>query len=360
MKRNWLYLLLFIVAPTLFFSCKKDSSTTALVGNWSDPGQIKGVGRSGAICFTIGDSVYYGLGYNQVNKPKYLKDFYKYDYSKNQYVRLADLPEKAQGRSDAVAFSINGKGYVGTGYNGDLTSNNYLTDFWEYTPATNQWKQVAYLPGWNNDPLNPGRRNAVAFTLGTNGFVGTGYNGTYLNDFWKYTANADSGVWTSVADLPFARANAVSFVIDNKAYVVAGDNNGSYTGGADRLYVYDATQNIWDRKRDITNTSTESYDDNYTSIARSNGVAMVWNDGVTTKAYLSTGLYNSGPQTTTWEYDPSTDLWSQKTAFEGTSRYGAFSFSVHNRIYVAAGRYGSTYYSDLWEFKPNDEYDANN
>lgn len=359
MKRNWFYLLLFIIVPTLFFSCKKSDSTTPLVGNWTSPSQIKGIARSGAVSFTIGEFVYYGLGYNQLNKPRYLKDFYRYDYSKNQFVKLASLPDTAQGRSDAVAFSVNGKGYIGTGYNGDL-ENSYLTDFWEYDPATDQWRKVASLPGWTIDANNPGRRNAVAFAIGAEGFVGTGNNGTYLNDFWKYTPNADSGVWTPVADLPFARQNAVSFVIDNKGYVVTGDNNNSYISGAERLYVYDPAQNVWERKRDITNTSTESYDDNYTSIARSNGVAMVMNDGTQTKAYISTGIYNSSPMSTTWEYNPSTDLWTQKTQFEGASRRGAFGFSVGNRIFVACGTNGSSYYSDIWEFKPTEEYDANN
>jgi len=373
MKKNWLYLLLIIVTPLLIFSCKKDTSATTLVGNWSEPGQIKGY-RVGAISFTIGDSAYYGLGYNQNNKPnqRYLKDFYKYDCVTNQYTKLADFP--GDGRSDAVAFSINGRGYVGTGYNADDTAGiYYLKDFWEYNPAANKWTKMAHLPAEKMDPNNIGRRNAVAFAIDNYGYVGTGLNNNnYLNDFWKFTANADTGVWVNVADLPFARANAAAFVLtdptDNvtKGYIVTGDNNGSYghSGGADRLYAYNPATNIWEKKRDIAPTSTtDSYDDNY-NIVRSNAVALVWSDGNKTKAYVTTGTNNT-VLNDTWEYDPGTDLWIQKTSFEGGPRSSAFGFSIKDkankiRIFVAAGKSGSSLYSDIWEFNPNAEYDAYN
>lgn len=43
-------------------------------------------------------------------------------------------------RQDAVCFSIEGKGYVGTGEGGDY---NHLKDFWEYDPDLNIWTPVA-------------------------------------------------------------------------------------------------------------------------------------------------------------------------------------------------------------------------
>ena len=43
---------------------------------------------------------------------------------------------------DAVGFSIGSKGYIGTGYNGSL-----YKDFWEYDPATNAWTQKADFGG---------------------------------------------------------------------------------------------------------------------------------------------------------------------------------------------------------------------
>lgn len=45
-------------------------------------------------------------------------------------------------RYGAVSFSINGKGYIGTGYN-----NVPKNDFWEFDPATNSLTQKANFGG---------------------------------------------------------------------------------------------------------------------------------------------------------------------------------------------------------------------
>jgi hypothetical protein len=117
--------------------------------------------------------------------------------------------------------------------------------------------------------------------------------------------------------------------------------------------MYDATTDTWTEKRKITNSSDESYDDDY-NIVRSAAVAFV----IEGKAYLSTGQ-NSGYSTTTWEYDPTTDLWDEKTAFSGTTREGAIGFSVNNRGYVALGRSSSLRLDDVREFQPSIETDDN-
>jgi hypothetical protein len=78
----------------------------------------------------------------------------------------------------AVGFSINGKGYVGTGEFG-YTS---LKDLWEYDPVIDQWTQLEDFPGGE-------RRYAAGFSIGDKGYVGTGWsiNGDNLNDFWEFT-----------------------------------------------------------------------------------------------------------------------------------------------------------------------------
>ena len=47
-------------------------------------------------------------------------------------------------RDDAVGFSINGKGYAGSGREIGFALTN---DFFEYDPDTAQWTEVASLPG---------------------------------------------------------------------------------------------------------------------------------------------------------------------------------------------------------------------
>src|SRR4051812_48346348 len=47
-------------------------------------------------------------------------------------------------RMGAVSFSINDKGYLGTG--GDFVGA-YYDDFWQYDPVTDTWTQKANFPG---------------------------------------------------------------------------------------------------------------------------------------------------------------------------------------------------------------------
>lgn len=56
------------------------------------------------------------------------------------FITLKNLASFTDRRTEAVAFSIGNKGYVGTGsYNSYPTP---LDDFWEYTPETNTWLKL--------------------------------------------------------------------------------------------------------------------------------------------------------------------------------------------------------------------------
>ncbi|MFX8000692.1 hypothetical protein ABTK84_19500, partial [Acinetobacter baumannii] len=82
---------------------------------------------------------------------------------------------------------------------------------------------------------------------------------------------------------------AAVMVYGNKAYIVSGTNNGV---AVNEMWVFDptgATGGSWTQKRNITNTSTDSYDDAYTTITRSNAVAFVIGD----YGYLTTGINGS-------------------------------------------------------------------
>ncbi|HEY4786392.1 MAG TPA: galactose oxidase [Bacteroidales bacterium] len=348
MKKSGLFLFSLVLTTLIFFSCSKSTDNTTYIGNWSLRNGSIG-GRTGAVCFVIGDSAYIGLGYNQSVSPRYFTSFYRYTAYNNQMKQVKDF--KGIGRTNAVAFSVNNKGYVGLGFN-DTQDNYYLKDFYEYDPATNSWRDVSTFD-------TVGRRGAVAFAIGNNGYVGTGLDGQgrYLSDFWKFTPDAGQGKWDPIPGIPFSRANATTFVLNGMGYVVTGDNNSSYSSsaGADRFYRYNPSSNAWEELRRIANVSTESYDDNY-NIVRSyaSGFASA------TKGYVTCGSTNGGARSDTWEYDPSNDIWTQKTSFEGSARSQAVGFIVSSKLMVGTGSSGSSYYDDIWEFKPDTTYDPLN
>lgn len=80
-------------------------------------------------------------------------------------------------RATSVGFSLNGKGYLGTGQDASGT----LQDFWEYDPTADTWTLRTPLPGVD-------RSAAVAFALNDKGYVATGGNvNGVLGDVWEYT-----------------------------------------------------------------------------------------------------------------------------------------------------------------------------
>jgi hypothetical protein len=148
------------------------------------PGQSENL-----VYFVIGDELYIGLGTDYY---MYYNEFYRYSFASNNWTRLNDFPGKP--RDGAVAFTLNGKGYMGTGRN--YREGAYLTDLWEYDPALDQWTARTGFPG-------TGRYMGVAFTLGGKGFVGLGtreenYEG--YADFWCYDPGKDS--WERKDDYP--------------------------------------------------------------------------------------------------------------------------------------------------------------
>lgn len=311
--------------------CKNNEDTEDdLVGNWITRSDFEGVPRSSAVVFTIGNKAYVGLGYDGKNR---LKDFWEYDLDLNNWTRKADFPGVA--RNGAVAFSINSKGYVGTGYNGTTR----LKDFYAYDPGTDTWVQIADFGG-------TARYGAVAFSIETKGYVCTGDDGNFLKDVWQYDPATNQ--WTQKVSLGGAkRRNAIAFVINNKGYVCTGVNNGVYE---DDLWEYDPSTDLWTGKRSIVNSSSESYDDDYSDIIGINKVAFSLHG----KGYVGTGG-NGTVGSKVWEYDPSTDAWQQKSSLEGAERMEAVGFSIGNYGFITTGRSGSYYFDDLWGFEPGAE-----
>ena len=200
----------------IFPCCSVSDDDGDLVGNWIRRSDFEGVTRSGGVAFSINDLAYVGLGYNGDDD---LRDFWQYDANLDFWTKVDSFP--GTGRRAAVAFSANGRGYVGTGYNGDLDEE--LNDFWQFDPnaeSGQQWTRVA-------DFIGSARYNAVAFSANEKGYVGTGYDDNWLKDFYEYDPAID--VWTQIVSLGGSkREDAMTFKVGDKIYVGGGRNNGTY------------------------------------------------------------------------------------------------------------------------------------
>lgn len=195
------------------------------------------------------------------------------------------------------------------------------------------------------------RHGATAFYLDGIGYAGTGFNTNYYMDFYKYDPTTDQ--WeTSGSIQGTKRAFATNFIINNKAYIVGGLNNGAYPSD---FWMFDPDTQTWEQKAQISDKTDSDFDDDYTTITRLNTVSFVING----LGYLATGE-TGGLNSYTWEYNPITDRWTERTSFEGSARTAAAGFAIDNRGFVLTGRGSTTttslYFDDMWEFKPRDEY----
>ncbi|HYV92086.1 MAG TPA: MopE-related protein [Chitinophagales bacterium] len=224
-------------------------------------------------------------------------------------------------RYGAVGFSIGTKGYIGTGFDFD----DFTNDFWEYDPATNAWTQKASFGG-------AARYAAVGFSIGTKGYIGAGYNfGNAYKDFWEY--DPVSNTWTQKADFGgTARSGAVGFSIGSQGYIGTGWDFNNFTND---FWEYDPATDIWTQKAGFAGTGR---------------IALV-GFSIGSKGYIGTG-YDGTDKNDFWEYDPSTNAWTQKADFGGIARDGAVGFCIGSRGYIGTGGDQYSNMNDFWEYDP--------
>jgi N-acetylneuraminic acid mutarotase len=355
MKRFHISIFLIAVAIITLSSCSSTSVNPLQDGNWVYIGDFGGTARTSAMSFVIGNYAYAGTGIDERNN-RY-NDLWRFDPSGLFWEQMATC-SNAVARNGAVGFETGGMGYMGTGTDG----YNYYADFWQYNPNSNSWAQVASM-GDSAIGLEA-RFHAVAFGIDAYGFgyVGTGNDGlNQLNDFWQY--NPVSNSWSQIPTYPGAkREQAVTFVYQNKGYLVTGLGTGGTT--LNDFFYYDPSKpdtSAWTELRHISNYSPLSYDDSYTTIVRYGAVGFVMlnttSDGGGDRAFVTTGSVGN----ITWAYDFATDLWNQKTSFERAARLSAVAFTVENRGFVGLGSAGgttTTCYANIDEWYPDEPYNA--
>jgi N-acetylneuraminic acid mutarotase len=237
-------------------------------------------------------------------------------------------------RYAAVAFTIGTTSYVGTG-------SGYL-DFYKFDPLANSgsgaWTLI--VP---TSPFLGASENNVAFVINGKAYVGMGGNGNLLYEF-DPLANMGAGTWTQKASVPGVSSNVgVAFAINGKGYFRSGDepsmaNNTSF-------YEYDPTGNsgmgTWIAKADL-------------GIVLRSAAAFAIGD----KGYIGLGLTPSSVTTKVfYEYDPTGNsgmgTWTAKAPFGGSGRYVAVSFSTSTKGYIGLGSDAGGTGQEFWVYTPS-------
>ncbi|HVX49912.1 MAG TPA: kelch repeat-containing protein, partial [Chitinophagaceae bacterium] len=246
------------------------------------------------------------------------------------WMQKKSLYNLVSGRKYAVAFSLYGKGYIGTGYSYgfgyDGASNN---DLWQYDTLHNAWTQMASMPV-------VGRQSATAFVVHGKAYItgGDGANGIVLKDLWEYDPLKNT--WKRKADMPNTGLNAAhAFALHGKGYVGFGlDSVGYFQKG---IWCYDPPADTWTRKKDFPAATVGE------SFALSNDSIAIAGLGVVTATGRSAGDI--------WLYDANADTWTQKNNFKGQPRFGEASFTANNTFYIIGGENNNyRFVTDGWKY----------
>ncbi|MEW6469329.1 MAG: T9SS type A sorting domain-containing protein [Bacteroidota bacterium] len=291
-------------------------------GVWNQKANCGGLGRSGAIGFSIGTKGYIGTGY--VGTSTNTSDFWEWDQSTDTWSQKANF---IGGPWDgASAFSIGNKGYVVFGRDATFGYMNY---FMEWDQATNTWTWIGNFPGF-------ARLQATAFSIGTKGYAGTGYNGSnYMQDFWEW--NQSTNTWSQKANYGGGnRGGVFSFSLGGRGYIGTGYDGTAFQND---FWEYDPGTNTWIQKTNLP------------AAIRANAIAF----SIGTKGYCGLGNNGNNYYTDIWEWDQATNTWIPKANFTGLPRAGAECFSIGTKGYIGTGYSNVTpiYLSDFWEFSPN-------
>ncbi|TAL62059.1 MAG: T9SS type A sorting domain-containing protein, partial [Bacteroidetes bacterium] len=116
---------------------------------------------------------------------------------------------------------------------------------------------------------------------------------------------------------------------------IGAGNDGNNTTAQKDFWEYDPSTNIWTQKAD------------YGGGRRYGPVGF----SIGAKGYVGTGSdINYASQQDFWEYNPSTNTWTQKANFAGTPRRSAVAFSIGTKGYIGTGDDGNNVQQDFWEY----------
>lgn len=288
---------------------------------------------------------------------------YPFTLAKGHWRRRADFP--------------GGAGMYGAGFT--IANKTYqvlpgTNEMWAYDPSQNRWARRAALPV-GNVPLTSRTGELLSFTLGAYGYVGVYINQYPVDEiqFYRYDPSADA--WSRIAPVPHIDAHhGTVFGLGNKGYLVDTD---PYTKG---VLEYDPQTNIWTRKSSFPGPGR------YVSTSFSVGTKGYIGGGQTGGAGLLTDFWEYEATTDTWTqkadlpdtnyetngftvnnqgfmiseykvvyaYNQATNTWTKEAGFKGVSFTGRVSLSGTSYGYLSRGRgIGSDVYAEFWQYSPN-------
>ncbi len=243
---------------------------------------------------------------------------------------MASLPGgTADARHHPVTFSVDGYGYLLAGsVNGEAAN-----DFMRYDALTDTWGTLPDFPG-------AARSFSYGTSRGTKAYVGFGgADGVAYDDLWEYDTETET--WTQLTDCPCAARYHPAFIqLDDKIYVGLGNNSANLKD----WWEYDIPTDTWTEKDDLPGPPRHH----------------PFYFGIDSIAYVGFGHGNSIEDTLQiyndfYQFDPSTDEWTQLTDFPGEGRVAGTQFDYNGKGYILSGdgdNHSFMEEGEFWEYEP--------
>lgn len=191
---------------------------------------------------------------------------------------------------------------------------------------------------------NDKRSRCVSFSIGNRGYIGCGEDTADLvrNDLWEYDPGIDT--WSQKASLPAAgRRDAVGIAIGNKGYVGTGIDAAESVFGnnLNDWWEYSPSTNQWTQKA------------NYPGSSSFNGIYFGAGFTVSGMGYVVGGKQsNSNYTSALWQYNPTTNTWLQRASYGGGTRYAMTTFVVNGTAYAGLGTDEDILQTTWWAYDP--------
>ena len=335
-------LLVLAILGFAFVACDDDDH----LGDCAKAPEFSGRLRNQAVSFVIGDYAYVGTGFGvdlaeYTDFKKYnLNDGTWTDVpdnfpGKGRHGAVAFVAEKG-----GKTYAYVGLGYIsanqiqGSDGTAEIRAKEYLKDFYRFDPTDNSWTKIEDFPG-------EARRDAVAFTLDNYGYVGTGRADKALlfKDF--YCFDPETETWNT-EELGFKgdqRYGASAFVVNGAAYVCLGAKGSGYAQDVIKCTPLGGGKVSWDNMQALTDKPGVKQDKDYDRIPRAFAVSFISNKGNDGEnyAYIATGMGNN--PSTVWKYNHKKDQWHQMEdlAPSAGNVVGAVSFVADGYGYYTTG-----------------------
>lgn len=335
--------LIFFLITFFILSCHPAADSPYEPISFVKKSSMSEIGRSSAVAFVINDKGYVALGRSAIrSSAQYplsaLSDCWRYDPKLDNWEKMkSSFPGTP--RVNATAQVVNGKAYIGLGY--DISKGAYsggnLFDLWMYDPNDDTWTKKANLQG-----LTAATNKCVSFVYNDNIYIGAGYNGEgFSNEFWKYNPSQDT--WTRLNDFPsYQRSGAVLCATSEHVYFGTGYRSLSEND----WWEYFPANDTWKQLKDMPDTGRE------------NAIALSISNTIGNRYFVSTGLYFGGTLTSghvksdILEYDPLLNVWYKRGNIPNGERENAIAFTINGKGYIGFGENQTSILNDFWCFEP--------